>query len=209
VVNEANTFESDVCIDDIQLLDLTALASLLQCPQVTIARQQQTLGLRLQYTLTFPATRSVVSYNGTEIVHDPQRPLILPVGDWSLVVASAFGTSNVSAGCPPIAVSILRVQQLPFAENFDVDPMQWSQDPFDSGDDFLISYSTPNGANFDHTSRDGRFAFVTSFENGFGDPTNLLSPRVDLSGATDPKLSFWMQNQVRVKGERKKERKRE
>ncbi|GAB4422188.1 MAG: hypothetical protein OHK0039_38040 [Bacteroidia bacterium] len=92
-------------------------------------------------------------------------------------------------------VSTLPAVAAPLLETFDGGlPATWLNDPADGGEDWRNSAN--GNASFgpgsvDHTSGTGRYMWVDD-SSPHSDPTNLLSPCVDLAGLTLPSLEFWV-----------------
>lgn len=157
--------------------------------------------------MLYPATQAYL-YVGTNgngntlptsilngVVHNPSVPLVLPSGTFYFSLVPGISTTKMASGCTISQISIQNVQNNPFIETFDLASAQWKNDNFDSGDSFQFSTAAPFGANNDHSTRDGKFAFLPDFDNGFVGNSSLLSPRIQLSNFTTPAISFWYQNQ--------------
>ncbi len=82
----------------------------------------------------------------------------------------------------------------PWTEDFEnggAIPDCWISVPSADGDDWKYGTSAGFGAGADHTTGSGYFAWVDDSEAPIADPTNLITPPLDLTGLSNPNVSFW------------------
>ncbi len=127
---------------------------------------------------------------------------LTPQNDYEFYVQADCGTNGTSSWIGPFAFTTACAPAVaPYTETFDnggAIPACWNQGATNS-EDWLFadgSLSEPGhggdtGAIVDHTSGTGYFAWVNdSTPDNLG--TTLESPLVDVSGLTNPALSFWI-----------------
>lgn len=86
--------------------------------------------------------------------------------------------------------SFPHVEHLDYSGNF---PSDWNMNA-GSSYSWNMGKSTPTagtGAPFDHTTGNGWFVYTESSFTGYNDQATLVSPPVDFSSLTNPKMSFW------------------
>ncbi|MCP4541251.1 MAG: DUF11 domain-containing protein [Chloroflexi bacterium] len=113
-------------------------------------------------------------------------------------------TATISDPSAIASVDVMVVNTTPVAplltldedfENGGAIPDGWTNDPGDAGEDWLFGTSAGYGADSDHTSGSGYFAWIDDSSGPYDAlPANLLSPLVDLSGYSNPILKFWLWN---------------
>ncbi len=86
------------------------------------------------------------------------------------------------------------VSIFPYSESFEnggTIPAAWVNDTLDSDKDWEFDTSAGHGADADHTTGSGYFAYVDDSTPNPTDPTNLYSPFMDLTGLNNPVMEFY------------------
>ncbi len=116
----------------------------------------------------------------------------------SLFTLLVLGLLTSSTPVPPVQITNPVPLSLPYATDFDNGfPADWVNDPLDGAEDWISSDSTnstygPNAA--DHTSGNGQYLWVDDSSPNSA-TINLITPCFDLTGNSNPTLSYWLWSQ--------------
>ncbi|MCK4652919.1 MAG: carboxypeptidase regulatory-like domain-containing protein, partial [Candidatus Cloacimonetes bacterium] len=109
--------------------------------------------------------------------------------DW-YVQADCGADSSVWVGPSTFSTLCGTITTYPWSENFDAStntPVCWVNN---STEEWEFSTSAGYGANQDHTSGTGNFAWLDD-SSPYNNPSNLDTPVLDITGLTTPQLSFY------------------
>lgn len=209
VVTGTTSFYDDVAIDDVMIDELPSC----DVPSGLASANETNDGFDLSWVENGTATTWNIEYGlagftqgtGTTIngvINNPATlETLMAATEYDVYVQADCGTS-VSLWVGPLTVTTAcdPYQVAPYTEDFENDgdiPFCWTQSDTDQEDwDFALPNSVNhvgfNGTVTGNTASDGYYAFVDDSNSPAGIGTTMYSPMVDITGLTNPVLSFYL-----------------